>query len=610
MSIRHAHAVVVVAGLTLAVASAAAQPTAPVAPSSWPTFDAGAIIAHVKVLASDEFEGRAPGSRGESLTSAYLVDQFKKLGFEPGNTDGTYIQPVPMVGMTVAPAATLTFSKGNTRRTLQYRDDFIAWTKRVVPEVSLDDTEMVFVGYGVAAPEFSWDDYKGVDVSGKVVVMLVGDPPVPDPADPSSLDPKTFGGRAMTYYGRWTYKYEIGAEKKAAAVLIVHETGPAGYPWSVVQGMGGEKFDLRTPDKNMGRCAVEGWISLDRARELFALAGQDFDVLKARAATRQFEPLSLGVTASTRLANSIRPVDSRNIVAKLAGSDPVLRNEYVIYTAHWDHFGVGVPVNGDKIYNGALDNASGTGALVEVARAFKKMSPGPRRSILFVSVTAEEQGLLGSEYYATNPIYPLERTLAVINMDSLNIYGRTKDMTVVGLGNSDLDDYAAAAASELGRTLKGDPAPERGGYYRSDHFPFAKQGVPALNAGGGSDFIGKPADYGKQIRESYTAKHYHQPSDEYRPEWDLSGALEDLQILMRVGYRVANATAYPAWKPGTEFKAKRERMLSGSELAPRCSAGRGIAVSRLAATPSPRRSLSPAGRDERVRPKPSAVSAT
>jgi Zn-dependent M28 family amino/carboxypeptidase len=548
--------------LALALLVAAALRALAQAPAASSSFSAPAIVEHVKVLASDEFEGRAPGSKGEDLTVKYLTGQFKALGLAPGNTDGTYVQAVPMVSMTTDPRTTLTFEKGATTQTLAYRDDFVAWTRRVVDRIALERSELVFVGYGVTAPEFNWDDYKGVDLTGKTLVVLIGDPPVPDPADPKALDPKVFGGRAMTYYGRWTYKFETGAARRAAGVLIVHETGPAGYPFSVVQGMGGEKFDLRTPDKNMGRAAVEGWISRDRARQLFTLAGHDLDAMKKRALSRDFTPVPLGVTASIDFANTIRPVDSRNVVAKLEGSDPTLASEYVIYTAHWDHFGIGVPVNGDRIYNGALDNASGTGALIEMARAFTKATPRPTRSVLFLAVTAEEQGLLGSEYYATHPIYPLAKTLAVINMDSMNIHGRVSDITVVGLGNSELDDYVTAAAAEFKRTVKGDPAPERGGYYRSDHFPFAKQGVPALNAGGGSAYIGKPADYAAQIREQYTSKHYHQPSDEYADTWDLGGALEDLEILFRVGSRVANADRYPAWKPGTEFKAKREQMLS------------------------------------------------
>ncbi|MGE5815451.1 MAG: M28 family metallopeptidase [Acidobacteriota bacterium] len=526
-----------------------------------PTIDAAAILKHVKVLASDEYEGRAPGTRGEELSVTYIADQFRVLGLKPGNTDGTYYQKVPLVGITADPSATLTFARGTATRELKFRDDVVAWTKRVSDQVSIDKSEVVFAGYGVDAPEFNWDDFKGVDLSGKTIVVLVGDPPVPDPADPKKLDPKTFGGRAMTYYGRWTYKYEEGARRKAAAVLIVHETEPAGYPFAVVQGKVSEQFDLVTPDKNMNRAAIEGWITIDQARALFAMADQDFDALKKQATTRAFKPVPFGVTASMTLKNTLRTIDSRNVAGLLEGADPVLKNEYVIYTSHWDHFGIGAPINGDKIYNGALDNASGVGGLIELAKAFTTLPQRPKRSILFLSVTAEEQGLLGSEYYATTPIYPLAKTLAVINMDSLNIHGRTKDLTIVGLGNSDLDDYATAAAKAQSRVVKPDPAPERGGFYRSDHFPFAKQGVPALDAGGGSDFIGKPADFATTVRRTYTEQHYHQPSDELRPDWDLAGAVEDLQLYFVVGNNVANAEKYPEWKPGTEFKAKREAML-------------------------------------------------
>lgn len=531
------------------------------AATSAPSIEAGAIIKHVKVLASDEYEGRAPGTRGEELAVTYIADQFRAIGLKPGAPDGTYFQKVPLVGITADPSATLTFARGSATRELKFRDDVVAWTKRVADQVSIDKSDLVFAGYGVEAPEFNWDDFKGADLAGKTVVVLVGDPPVPDPADPKKLDPKTFGGRAMTYYGRWTYKYEEGARRKAAAVLIVHETEPAGYPFGVVQGKVSEQFDLVTPDKNMSRAAIEGWITIDQARALFAMADQDFDALKKAAATREFKPIPFGVTASMRLKNTLRTIDSRNVAGLLEGSDPALKHEYIIYTSHWDHFGIGAPVKGDKIYNGALDNASGVGGLIELARAFTALPQRPKRSLLFLSVTAEEQGLLGSEYYATSPMYPLAKTLAVINMDSLNIHGKTRDLTIVGLGNSDLDDYATAAAKAQGRMVKPDPAPERGGFYRSDHFPFARQGVPALDAGGGSDFIGKPAAFAATVRRTYTEQHYHQPSDELRPDWDLSGALDDLQLYFTVGLNVANADRYPEWKPRTEFKAKREAML-------------------------------------------------
>ncbi len=541
--------------MVVACAKAPAPPsTTPLA--QLPDIDTNAVMAEIRTLSSDEFEGRLPGTKGEELTVAYLVDQFKKIGLKPGNTDGTYIQKVPLVGITPAPAP-LVFTKGKQSLTLKWKDDVVAWTKHVADVASVDKSDMVFVGYGVVAPEFNWDDYKGVDVKGKTVVMLVNDPPVPDPAKPGELDPKTFGGRAMTYYGRWTYKYEIGAMKGAAAVLLVHETGPAGYPFSVVQGKVGEQFDLVTPDKNMGRVAIEGWITLDQAHKLFAMAGKDFDALKKQAATREFTPVPLGVTASMTIHNTLRTIDSQNVLAKLEGADPARRDEYVVYTAHWDHYGK----TAEGIFHGAVDNASGTAGMLEIARALTKTSPPPARSILFVSVTAEEQGLLGSQFYATMPMYPLAKTLANINIDGINVHGRTKDLTLVGYGASDLDDYAQRAAAEQGRTVHGDAEPEKGFYYRSDHFNFAKLGVPALDPDEGVDYVGRPASYGQQVRDEYTNKRYHTPMDVITPDWNLSGAAEDLKLLLAVGYRVAQADKFPEWKPGNEFKAIREQQL-------------------------------------------------
>jgi Zn-dependent M28 family amino/carboxypeptidase len=368
----------------------------------------------------------------------------------------------------------------------------------------------------------------------------------------------------MTYYGRWTYKYEIAAAKRAAGVLIVHETGPAGYPWSVVQGFAGEQLDVVPPDRNMGRAAVEGWITEAQARRLLSRGGQDFDTLKARAATRGFRPVPLGLTASIRLTTTMRQVTSRNVIAKLEGADPALRNECVLYTAHWDHLGIGEPVNGDRIYNGAKDNASGTAALVELARAFTRLRERPKRSILFVAVTGEEQGLLGSLHYALNPVVPLAKTLATINMDALNVNGRTRDITVVGLANSDLDDYLRDAAREQDRVVRPDPEPEKGFYYRSDHFNFAKLGVPSLATDEGVDFVGKPEGHGLRVREQYTNHDYHQPSDQVNGDWDLSGLAEDVRLLFAVGYRVAQADRYPEWKPGTEFKAVRDAQRAGT----------------------------------------------
>src|SRR5438034_699708 len=411
--------------------------------------DIDALLAHTKMLSSDAFEGRAPGTKGEDLSVAYLADQFTKLGLKPGNTDGTYMQKVPLVGITPAPAP-------------------------------------------------------------------------------------------------------LVAEKGAAGVLIVHETGPAGYGFNVVQGKTGEQFDLVTPDKNMGRAAIEGWITLDQAKKLLQSSGQDFEALKKQAATREFKPVPLGATASMTIRNTLRTIDSRNVLAKLDGSDPNLKDEYIVYTAHWDHFGK----TADGIFHGAEDDGLGCAALVEVARAFTRLPAPPRRSILFLAVTAEEQGLLGSQYYSMTPVYPLAKTLADINMDSWNVHGRTRDMTLTGFGASELDDYARDAAAEPGRVVPGDAEPEKGFYYRSDHFNFAKQGVPALNPDSGVDYIGKPTDYARQVRAEWTEHRYHKQQDVVTADWDLTGAREDLRVVFAVGYRVAQADKMPEWKPGNEFRAK------------------------------------------------------
>ena len=537
----------------------AAAPQLPLA--SMPKIDQQKILEHVKVLSSDEFEGRAPGTKGEGLTVAYIQDQFKALNLKPGNPDGTYVQKVPLVGIVGTQAKPLTVTKGAQKQAFKWADEVVAWTKHVADGAAVENSDVVFAGYGVEAPEFNWNDFKDVDVKGKTILVLVNDPAVPDPSDPSKLDPKTFKGDAMTYYGRWTYKLEEGARKGAAAIFVVHETGPAGYPFSVVQGNLREKFDLVTADKNMGRANIEGWITLDAAKKILALGGQNFDALKKQARTREFKPVSLGLKASIAVKNTLRTIDSQNVVAKLEGSDPKLKDEYVVYSAHWDHLGVGAPVNGDKIYNGALDNATGVATVIEIARAFTQIQPPPKRSILFLMVTAEEQGLLGSQYYATSPLYPLNKTVANINIDGVNQWGVTKDFTVIGMGASDLDDYLKAAADEQGRVLRPDQEPEKGFYYRSDHFNFAKQGVPALDPDSGIDFVGKEPKYGKTKRDEYTEKDYHAPSDEIKPDWDLSGAVEDARLLLTVGYRVANAEKFPEWKPGNEFKAKREESL-------------------------------------------------
>ncbi len=519
------------------------------------------LLRHIKALSADEYEGRAPGSRGEELSVSYIGSEFKRLGLKPGNSDGTFIQKVPLAGIT--PDASASIKAGGREISLRHKDDYVALTRRYAPEVKVENSEMVFVGYGIVAPEYGWDDYKGVDVRGKTIVMLINDPQIADPRDSSKLDEKMFKGRAMTYYGRWTYKYEIAAEKGAAAVVIIHETGPAGYGWQVVSANAGrENFDIKTPDRNMNRAGVEAWIHLDKTKELLAATGHDFDTLKRAATAKDFKPVSLGAQASFTLRNKLREVESRNVIAKIEGSDPKLKSEYIIYSAHWDHLGRDESLKGDQIFNGAIDNASGVAWMLEIAEAYMKLKRAPKRTILFLSPTAEEKGLLGAKYYAMNPLYPLERTLANINMDIMNQWGRTSAIVSIGYGTSTLEDLLREMAATQGRTVKPDPEPEKGYFYRSDHFELAKQGVPALTfLFPGTDYIGKSAGYGQQKREEYIAHDYHKVEDEIKPDWDLSGAVEDTQLLFEVGYRVAEGSTWPEWKPGTEFKAKRDAMM-------------------------------------------------
>ncbi len=520
------------------------------------SLSANDLLQHIKTLSSDEYEGRAPGTKGEELTVNYLTEQFKKLGLKPGNPDGTFVQKVPLIGYT--PTPTVSFDAGGKKMDLA-ADDFLARSATFKPDVKVANSDVVFVGYGVVAPEYGWDDFKGVDVKGKTIMMLVNDPQIPDPSDPSKLDDKIFKGKAMTYYGRWTYKYEIASKMGAAAAIIVHETATAGYPIKALNSWRQENFGLKGSEE--GRVAVEGWITFDKAKELFAASGQDLEALKKAALTKDFKPVKLNAKANIQVKSMIREIASQNVVAKLAGSDPKLKDEYVIYSAHWDHMGRDPKLQGDQIFNGAIDNASGTASLLELANAFSKLKAPPKRSVLFLSVTAEEKGLLGAKYYAEHPLYPLNKTLANINMDGVNQWGKTKDITVIGLGNSNLDEVLTEVAKTQGRTLRPDAEPEKGFFYRSDHFEFAKQGVPALYTESGIDFIGKPADYGKKKRDEYTNNDYHGVSDQIKPDWDLSGAIDDLQLLFRVGYNVAMGDKWPEWNPGTEFKAKREAML-------------------------------------------------
>jgi Zn-dependent M28 family amino/carboxypeptidase len=435
-------------------------------------------------------------------------------------------------------------------------EDYIASSRRVTPHVQVQNSDLVFVGYGIVAPEYDWDDYKDVDVRGKTIVMLVNDPGY------ATQDDALFRGNAMTYYGRWTYKYEIAEEKGAAAAIVIHETGPAGYPFEVLSsGHERENFDIVAADNNMSRVAVQAWMPEPAIRRFLSELGHDFDALKQQALSRDFRPVELGGQATFDLRQQAREIQSRNVIAMLEGARHP--DEYIIYTAHWDHLGMDPALPGNNIFNGAIDNASGTALLLEIAQAFTQLPQRPDRSILFLAVTAEERGLLGAKYYAENPLYPLRRTLANINVDGINQWGRTQDIVVVGLGNSTLDHVLAEAVATQNRRIVPDPEPEKGFYYRSDHFEFAKQGVPALYTDSGTEYIDKPAGYGQQKRDEYTMNDYHKPTDEVKPDWDLAGAVQDGQLLFQVGYRVSQRAAWPEWNEGTEFRARREAMLAG-----------------------------------------------
>jgi len=524
------------------------------------------MLQHIKVLASDDFEGRSPGTRGEALTVEYLVRQFKMLGLKPGNLDGSYTQSVPILGYRSEPRAT--FKVGGQTIELKTPSQFVAWSYQRAPEVRVESSELVFVGYGVIAPEYGWDDYKGLDVRGKTLVMLINDPPVPDPNDPSKLDERMFGGRAMTYYGRWTYKYEMAARLGAAAAIIVHETGPAAYPYStVVSTWAGENFSLDTQGPNPDYPNVTAWIALDQAKELFAAGGRSFEALKEGAVKKDFKPVLLGGKVTFQVHNTWRAVESHNVVARIEGSDAKLKDDLVIYTAHWDHFGWDPKLPGtkhDQIKHGAQDNASGVAALLALAKSFQALPRAPKRSVLFIAPTAEERDWLGARFYASHPLYPLRKTLADINIDMLNLWGRTRDIEIVGSGKSTLDDALASAAATQNRITKPDSHPERGSFYRVDSLFFARVGVPVLFTKAGKEFIGRPQDYGEQKVNDFIAHDYHQVTDNIKADWDLSGAIEDVRLLFDVGRALAEGNEYPQWKPGAEFKAIRDQTMGST----------------------------------------------
>jgi Zn-dependent M28 family amino/carboxypeptidase len=508
-------------------------------------------------LASDEFEGRSPGTRGEELTVNYLIEQFRAAGLQPGN-NGSWTQDVPLVEMTSTNYSALRFSGGGVNMNLRHAEDFVANSYRITPRTDIRNSDVVFVGYGINAPERGWNDYEGIDVRGRTVVILVNDPDWQTPTVGG-----IFNGRAMTYYGRWTYKYEEAARQGAAAAIIVHDTEPAAYGWSVVRSSWtGPQYSAASANNGMDQTQANGWMQLARTRELFRGAGQDFDALAARARQPGFRAVPLtGVRASLSFDNQIRRTPSRNVVAMLPGR--VRPDEYVLYTAHWDHLGrCEANAAGDDICNGAIDNATGAAALVTPAQAHARAG-APDRSMVFLAVTAEESGLIGSAYYAQNPVFPLARTVGGVNMDALSPAGPARDVIVVGRGKSELDGYLERAATAQGRTLSNEPTPERGYYYRSDHFPFAKAGVPMLYFDGGEDLIDGGTAAGRRVSEDYTANRYHAPDDEveFITRWD--GMVADLRLYYAVGRMMATSNAWPNWNEGDEFRAARDRSRAG-----------------------------------------------
>ena len=508
------------------------------------------IKQHIAVLANDSLLGRKPFSTGEDKAIAYISGEFKKMGLEPGN-NGSYYQEVPLVEIT-STAANLQIS-GKATLDLKPGIDFVAATRREVDTLSLNRSPLVFAGFGVVAPEYGWNDYKGLDVKGKTVIVLVNDPGFKAPE-------RSFKGDTMTYYGRWTYKYEEAARQGAAGVIIVHQTEPASYGWQVIQtSFSGSKLHLQQADKHMNRCKVEGWITEEAAAKLLAASGITGNI-RDYARKKDFKAVVLNSFASVSIKTNLKYAKSHNVIATLKGSTKP--NEYVLYSAHWDHLGVGKPdAKGDSIYNGAVDNASGVAAVLAVAKKFTQTKDKPKRSVVFLMVTAEEQGLLGSEYYATHPVYPLNKTVANLNLDALATTGETKDMGITGKGQNDLDDYVAADAKQHGWTVTGDRNPGSGSYYRSDHFNFAKVGVPALDMHTGSNSVEHGEDYGQKIADDYNKNNYHQPSDNYSANMDTRGMAQTAGILFRIGLKLSNETTFAGWKPGSEFKAIRDKAM-------------------------------------------------
>lgn len=510
------------------------------------------LLEHIRELSSDAYTGRAPGTEGETKSVAYIIAQSQKMGLRPGAPDGSWIQKVQLWGM-LPKTGVMTLKVKGAEIPLAAAKDYFAFSTMPLPTISVPPAGVVFVGYGVVAPEYRWDDYASTDVRGKTVMILNGDPPVADPADPSKLDENMFLGRALTVYGRTGTKLETAYAHGAAAVILL--SGGAQASASLFQNYTRESMILRGPHDH-DRVKAQAILSMARASEFFAAAGANFEELRAAAAKPGFHAAVLAGEASFQISTQVRSVDSANVIAKIPGSDPKLRDQYVIYSGHWDHHGQ----VGDQIFHGASDNAAGTAGVLELARAFQSMHPAPRRTMLFLWPTAEEKGLLGARYYVEHPLYPLQQTVANINLDYFSNWGwgRTRDFSIVGLGNSSIDDITAEVLREQGRVLTGDTAPEQGFYFRSDHYEFARAGVPSLETSPGIDYLGKPATFGIQKRTEYITHDYHKPSDVVKPDWDLTGAVEDLQVLLEVGFRVAQADQHPVWKQGAIWRPKPE----------------------------------------------------
>ena len=518
-----------------------------------PNISADRMRAHVKYLASDQLEGRGVGTRGEKLATEYIASQFSMIGAKPAGENGTYFQKVPLVGVTTQPNATLAAVGANQTVSFRWLDDFVGVSELQQPTDQFD-AEAVFVGHGIVAPEFHWDDFKGTDVKGKVLVLFTNEPP--------SDDPKFFGGRALTYYGRWSYKYEEASRHGAKGVIIIHTTPTAGYGYDVVRSSWGKEDPQLKLQPGQPALPMAGWVTQDAGAKLLALAGKKVDELLAAANSRDFRPIPLGIRIRGNLPSKIRQIESHNVLAMVPGSDPNLASQAVMFTAHWDHLGIGVAVNGDSIYNGAVDNATGCGMLIEMARAWAALNPKPRRSALFAAVTAEEAGLRGSEYYAEHPLMPLGKIALDLNFDAFYPFGRTKDVSVVGAERTTVWPAVQEVARKMNLTIRPDAQPEQGHYYRSDHFSLAHAGVPAFSIDLGTDYPGKPAGYGQKIFEEYNDKHYHQPSDEYHDDWNFDGMVEASQFGFLIGTTVANQEKLPAWVSGDEFFAAREKSLS------------------------------------------------